>query len=265
MAQVSNSRPRWKIRLETELEHRSEFADLSPDEWRAVLRRKRITSSNYDTVMSLDWPHFCSSATEACGGASGWCYTFQGNQSLTVHNRHVAMVDVLARNFPSLFGEIVCNEVDKAVRTGRLPYPNLRYSGSGEVVLAYLPALKAIMDGGVHLWGFSRNLSLANALRDAGASVIVSCDHTSDKDFIQRARSDGFDLAYSSESVADLPPDGTLVTFPVHKIGRVHEVTDSPTVCPKVLEDFLYDERHPATCQERCRLCHKLGEDLSNT
>ena len=252
-------RPRWKIRLEKELSYRDEFKDLSERDWRKVLKTARITSSNHDTVLALDWPHFCSAATEACGGPKGWCYTFQGNQALPAHNRHVAMVDVLARSFPDLFGEIVASEVNKAVDRGLLRYANLRYSGSGEVVCDYLPALRSVIKRGVHLWGFSRDLGVATELREAGAAVIISCDKTSSKEFINESVLNKFDLAYSSDGVDDIPPPEALVTFPVHRVGKVHEIVDSASVFPKVLQEILYDERSAATCQIQCNRCHKEG------
>ena len=101
----SEPKPRWQQRLGKELAFRSEFENLNEQAWRSLLKNRRVTSSNYDTVLSLDWPHFCANATLACGGPNGWCYTFQGNQAGKLHNRHAAMVDVLARSFPDVFGE----------------------------------------------------------------------------------------------------------------------------------------------------------------
>lgn len=249
-------KPRWQLRLAKELAFRSDFGNLEEKAWRSLLRGRRVTSSNYDTVLSLDWPHFCSYATAACGGADGWCYTFQGNQAGKLHNRHAAMVDVLARNFPVVFGEHVAAEVYAALGERKIPYPNLRYSGSGEVVEAYVPALREIHSRGVLLWGFTRNLQVAQELRSIGARVIVSCDKTSPVGFVAKAKEMNFPLAYSSDGVSDPPPPGTLVTFPVHRIGRVREVVDSPTVCPKVLADFLDDCRPEGSCQLICHRCH---------
>ena len=88
-----------------------------------------------------------------------------------------------------------------------MPYRNLRYSGSGEVVAAYLPALRRVQDRGVLLWGFTRNLQLAIELRKLGASVIISCDKTSPPGFIEQAKERRFSLAYSSSGVGDdVPP-----------------------------------------------------------
>jgi hypothetical protein len=137
-----------------------------------------------------------------------------------------------------------------------MPYANIRYSGSGEVVEAYLPALRGIHSRGVRLWGFTRSLRLAQQLRELGAGVIVSCDGTSPAGFAERATAEGFPLAYSSRGVGDSPPAGTLVTFPIHRVGRVREVVDSPSVCPKVLADFLEDRRPEASCQLICQRCH---------
>lgn len=248
--------PRWRQRLEKELAFRPEFDDLDETAWRALLKKRRVASSNNDTVLSLDWPHFCAHSTPACGGPQGWCYTFQGNQAGKLHNRHAAMVDVLARNFPVIFAEQVTAEVNAAVQAGLMPYPNLRYSGSGEVVEAYVPALRGVCERGVRLWGFTRNLRLARQLRDMGAGVIVSCDKSSTPGFVEEASADGFPLGYSSNGVHDLPPKGTVVTFPVHRVGRVREVVDSPSVCPKVLADFLDDCRPKASCQLICHRCH---------
>lgn len=254
---ISEPKPRWRLRLDKELVFRGDFEDLDEKGWRNLLKIRRVTSSNYDTVLSLDWPHFCANATYACGGPNGWCYTFQGNQAGKLHNRHAAMVDVLARNFPDIFGEHVAAEVQVIVDEGKIPYPNLRYSGSGEVIEAYLPALRQVQTRGVLLWGFTRNVPLAQELRKLGASVIVSCDKTTPSGFIEQAKELGFPLAYSSSGVDDLPPFGTLVTFPVHRIGRVREVVDSSTVCPKVLADFLDDCRPKGSCQLMCHRCHQ--------
>jgi hypothetical protein len=169
------------------------------------------------------------------------------------------MVDVLATKHPKLFGETVAREVGRAVDDGRMVYPNIRFAGSGEVIDAYLPALGEVLSKGIHLWGFSRNIRLAKRLRDMGAAVIISCDHTSPPGFIEEARNADFHLAYSSLGVTDSPPEGTIVTFPVHRIGRVREVVDTPTLCPKVLSDFFDDSRPAGSCQDLCRRCHLGG------
>jgi hypothetical protein len=251
--------PRWSRRLEKELAFRPEFSHLDEQAWRQLLKNRRVASTNHDTVLSLDWPHFCHHATAACGGIDGWCYTFQGNQAGRLHNRHAAMVDVLARQWPQLFAEVVTAEVFEAVKNGMLPYPNLRYSGSGELVEAYLPALRDLQSRGVHLWGFTRSLDIARALRSFGAGVIVSCDRTSPTDFASVAHSEGFAIGYTSADVNDVPPKGTVVTFPIHRVGRVREVVASDTICPKVVADFLHDSRPKGSCQLVCRRCHKPG------
>lgn len=247
---------RWRLRLDKELAFRSEFESLDEPSWRKLLKTRRVSSSNHDTVLALDWPHFCANATASCGGPNGWCYTFQGNQAGKLHNRHAAMVDVLARRYPSIFAEKVKEEVLEAVASGFMDYPNLRYSGSGEVVEAYFPALKIIQESGVHLWGFTRSLRLAKKLRAIGAGVIISCDKTSPEGFIESSVKAGFVLGYTSDGVCDTPPKQAIVTFPVHRVGRVREVVDAPSVCPKVLADFLHDSRPKGSCQMICKRCH---------
>lgn len=252
---------RWRKRLEKELVFREEFEQLDFDGWKALLATRSVTSKNHDTVLSLDWPHYCGFATMACGGPQGWCYTFQGNQASKLHNRHAAMVDVLASKEPLLFAEAVEAEVTAAVRSGQLPYPNLRFSGSGEVIEPYIPALQEVALRGIRLWGFTRNLRLAKRIREIGAYVIFSCDNTTLPETIAHARGEGFPLAYSSSGVEDLPPGGTLVTFPVHRIGRVLEVVNTATLCPKVLSDFFDDCRPEGACQLFCQRCHLKGAE----
>jgi hypothetical protein len=250
---------RWRMRLDKELSFRKEFEGLDTGAWRALLATRSVTSKNHDTVLSLDWPHYCVNATIACGGPEGWCYTFQGHQASKLHNRHAAMVDVLATREPVLFGEAVATEVRKLVENGSLPYPNIRFSGSGEVVDAYLPALQEIAKRDVRLWGFTRNLRLANRLREIGAFAIVSCDKTSPPGFVDQAKREALPLAYSSSGVEDEPPVGTLVTFPVHRVGRVREVVDTASLCPKVLADYFDDFRPEGYCQRFCQRCHLGG------
>lgn len=247
---------RWKKRLSKELSYTNEFMALSEEDWINLLKKRHVTSSNQDTVLALDWPHYCGNATKACGGSQGWCYTFQGNQATKVHDRHVAMVDVLARKHPHLFAQKVASEVHKSVESGEMKYPNIRYSGSGEFTEDHLPALQLLSLTGVHLWGFSRNIKLAAQLRKMNASVIISIDKTSPSSVVEEARANGFNLAYTSDGVYDQPPPGTIVTFPVHRIGRVHEVVDVVSLCPKVVMDFLDDSRPSGTCQLRCMKCH---------
>lgn len=248
--------PRWRNRLEKELIFCPEFESLDANGWEKLLRTRSVTSQNHDTVLSLDWPHYCAHATEACGGPEGWCYTFQGRQAGRLHNRHAAMVDTLARREPALFARHVQAEVEKAVAKGDMSYPNLRVSGSGELIEAHVPALLEVARAGVWLWGFTRNLRVADRLRRHGISIIVSCDRSSSPQFLQKAREMGFPLGYSSAGVSDRPPEGTLVTFPVHRVGRVREVVDSPSLCPKVLADFFHDSRPEAYCQKGCSRCH---------
>jgi hypothetical protein len=95
-----------------------------------------------------------------------------------------------------------------------------------------------------------------------GASVIVSCDASSPDGFVEEASGSGFRLAYSSTGVADSPPADAFVTFPVHRVGRVHEVVDHPSICPKVMSEFLYDHREAGTCQHVCRRCHDAVDAL---
>lgn len=257
MTKTFSEIPRWSRRLEKELAFRPEFTDLDEQAWRRLLKKRRIASTNHDTVLSLDWPHFCHHATSACGGVNGWCYTFQGNQAGRLHNRHAAMVDVLARQWPRLFAEVVADEVAVAVKNGQLPYPNIRYSGSGELVDAYLPALSALQGRGVHLWGFTRSLDIARSLRSFGAGVIISCDRTSPPELASVALREGFAIGYTSADVDDMPPKGSVVTFPIHRVGRVREVVASDTTCPKVVADFLHDSRPKGSCQWVCRRCHQ--------
>ena len=247
---------RWRKRLDKELAHRQEFESLSTQGWENLVRGRSVTSRNHDTVLSLDWPHFCAHATEACGGPDGWCYTFQGKQAGRLHNRHAAMVDLLARREPVLFARTVHREVQKAAARGEIAYPNLRVSGSGEMVGAHIPALLEVARLGVWLWGFTRNLRVAAQLRDQGVAIIYSCDRTTSAQAVSEARTMGVPLGYSSAGVTDHPPDGTLVTFPVHRVGRVREVVDTPSLCPKVLSDFFDDARPEAYCQRICGRCH---------
>lgn len=248
--------PRWKSRLAKELSFSAEFDALDAEGWVALLRDRSITSSNHDTVLSLDWPHYCAHSTPACGGPQGWCYTFQGNQASAAHNRHAAMIDRLAVRHPLLFARAVHREVAAAVERGDLSYPNLRLAGSGETIRAYIPALWEIVRLGVKLWGFTRDLDLGKQLREVGVAIIASCDRSSPPGFVERAQAAEIPIAYTSVGVEDLPPTGTLVTFPLHRVGRVREVVDVPSLCPKVLADFLHDSRPGGFCQRFCQRCH---------
>ena len=251
-----NQNLRWKKRLALEMNYTNEFKNLTFDNLEKLLRKRKITSINYDTVISLDWPHYCSHSTLGCGGQNGWRYTFQGNQANAAHNRHAAMVDQLAKKHPALFVHKVKNEVKKAVESGSIPYANLRLAGSGETIEAYLTPLKELVEQGINLWGFTRNLHLAKKLHDIGVSIIISCDKTSPNGFIEKTIKSKFPIAYTSIDVNDQPPPGTLVTFPIHRVGKVREVVDSKTICPKVLSDFLDDSRPPSFCQNNCHKCH---------
>jgi hypothetical protein len=251
-----SSTPKWRRKLERELGERARFDGLSVEEWRCLLEGRSVTSSNHDTVLSLDWPHYCAGASEACGGPRGWCYTFTGLLAGKHHISKVAMVDALASLHPALFAEQVVLEVERAVRSGALPYANLRYSGSGELNPGHVRALALVAARGVRLWGFTRNLAVASALRAASIAVIVSYDRSTPSRQLAAARLEGFPLAYSSGGVDDHPPYPSLVVFPLHRSGRVPEVADVLGLCPKVVHEYLHQERPPATCQVECQRCH---------
>lgn len=249
--------PKWRRMLDRELAQRSNFERLSVDEWRRLLRARSVTSTNHDTVLSLDWPHYCVAASVACGGASGYCYTFTGLLAGNGHIRKVAMVDVLAMRFPELFAETVIAEVDRAVGAGALPYRNLRYSGSGELTIKHINALALVAEGGVHLWGFTKSIEVAKALHEAGIAVIVSYDRSTPRPLIASANKEGLPLAYSSDGVEDIPPSESVVVFPIHRSGRIQEVADVPRLCPKVVHEYLNQERPAGTCQTVCQRCHR--------
>jgi hypothetical protein len=248
--------PKWRTRLAKERQYLPSFEGLTATEWRKLVHSQSLLSTNHDTVVALDWPHYCTNATTACGGSNGYCYTFQGHQASSNHDRHVARVDALAREHPALFGELVYDEVTKLVAKGLLPYPNLRYSGSGEFTRAHLEGIFSVHERGVQLWGFTRNVDMAVQLKEGGIGVLLSCDRTTSPEIIDLARAQGVGLAYVSANVTDVPPLGTVVTFPIHRGGRVREVVDSDTLCPKVLDDFFLDQRPKGSCQFRCTRCH---------
>jgi hypothetical protein len=252
----AHSTPKWVAMLRRENKERAGFEQLSLEEWRELLTTRNVTSTNHDTVLSIDWPHYCRSASKSCGGSNGWCYTFFGPQASLAHIRKVAMVDVLATTFPEYFAEAVVREVNVAVSGGRLSYPNIRYSGSGEVTTAHVTALSIIQRSGVALWGFTRDVSVAVALREAGIAVIYSYDHSTNRDELHRATSERLRLAYTSRGVDDPPPIESFVVFPLHRSGRVNEVVDSPGLCPKVVIEYLRQERPQGTCQSVCMRCH---------
>lgn len=248
---------KWRLRLNEELSFGTSFENWSSTKWEEYLTKRRVLSDNYDTVVSLDWPHFCSGATEGCGGDHGWCYTL-GGQLGGSSNRssRAAVTDRLARDHPRLFSEIVRVEVDQLVKNGRLPYANVRFSGSGEVHNAHLPALIALAERGVHLWGFSRNLRVAAHLLEAEIAVLFSCDYTTPEQTILKALKLGLKLAYTSTGVDDRPAYDAFVIFPLHRSGRVREVVNSSEVCPKVLEEYLEGRRKRGACQFICKRCH---------
>lgn len=256
---TKNIEPKWKLRLKKELICKQYFKNFNYEDWLIYLKGKKVTSSNYDTILALDWPHYCSHSTEGCGGKNGWCYTFQGNQVGKHHDKHVAMVDSLARDQPELFGDVVYSEIMDFVKKNKIPYPNLRYSGSGEVIPAYLNALHELVKRGVKLWGFSRDVKLALKMRKLGISVIISCDRTSSKELFKDAKNNDLPMAYTSMGVDDYPPKKAFVTFPVHRIGKVKEVVNTDSICPKVLSDFLEDSRPRGSCQLICRKCHSAN------
>lgn len=248
--------PKWQARLQKELRYERDFRGLTIGEWRLILRKQRILSSNHDTIVSLDFAHFCDAATAACGGVRGWCYTFQGHQASEAHHRRAMMISILAEDFPDLLAERVASEVDQLVQKKVISYPNLRYSGSGEMRLIHVPALRSLVRLGIHVWGFTRNIKVANSISEAGGSVLISCDYTSSPALLRAAEVQGYGLAYTSRQVEDVPPDGTVVCFPLHRGGRVREVVASGANCPKVVEEFLDGRRREGWCQTGCVRCH---------
>jgi len=250
--------PRWKRRLAVELAAQRPMLDFSDAELLARLGRSGVLSANHDTVVSLDWPHYCSYATAACGGIRGWCYTLAGHHVSESHARKVALNDLAAKRLPAEFAAQVAREVGTRVERGELPYANIRFSGSGEAKLHHVDALAGIVARGIRVWGFTKNPALAAALRERGVAAIVSCDYSTRRAHLDTALKHSIPLAYSSRGVDDSPPIPVLVTFPVHASGRVTEAIDHPTLCPKVVDEFLTSTRQRGWCQERCRRCHLL-------
>jgi hypothetical protein len=249
---------KWQIRLEEELSLRLPFDGLNLSQWRQHLKHTKLLSDNYDTVVSLDWPHYCGGATVGCGGKNGWCYTLGGQLGGSANrSKRSAMTDSLARNYPSLFAEIASAEIEKLVADGEIPYPNLRFSGSGELHYSHLPAIFQLKELGITLWGFSKNLKVAIELRRNDISVLFSCDITTPIEQILDAKNNGLQLAYTSTGVRDTPPDGTFVTFPLHRSGKVREIVLSESVCPKVIQEYTDGRRSRASCQLRCTRCHQ--------
>lgn len=254
---VELQEPRWIRRLRQERALSSRFEKFTESDWRSFSKNSRLLNENYDTVVSLDWPHYCGSATTGCGGVNGWCYTLTGQIAASRERALRAGInDVLATRFPILFAEIIDIELTKLTMRGSLPDRNLRYSGSGELLSRHVPALKAISDLGVRLWGFSKNISVASELKKLGISVLFSCDATTQPEQLKLAAENGLRLAYTSTSISDWPPNGTFVTFPVHRSGKVREVVDVPSICPKVLDEFQSGKRRAGWCQHRCHRCH---------
>jgi len=247
---------KWRVRLEKELDAQDLFKKLSDDALISKMNASRITSANHDTVISLDFPHYCVGATDGCGGENGWCYTFQGALASQAHHEKVAFNDILAKKFPDALSAKVVKEVNRATEKGEIPYSNLRFCGSGEASKHHVVVLGLIKSAGVSVWGFSRNLVVANMLRDVGVHVQISCDKTSSKKFIESAVLGGFPLAYTSTTFDDKPPYGTNVVFPLHRSGRVSEVVDAAGLCPKVVEEFFSQQRRPRYCQDLCTRCH---------
>ena len=252
----TTAQPKWKQRLAVEKEYVRELEALERPSLLELAAGFDPLSANHDTSISLDWPHYCVYATEACGGPRGWCYTFAGFHVTRAQARKVAMNDVLSRRAPEFFSHLVVSKVGEHVQARRLPYPNIRYSGSGELTSAHLPALREIAARGVRPWGFTKNPQVAIELHGAGISVLFSVDHTTAESHLRDVKASGVRIAYSSRSVEDVPPTGTLVTFPVHVSGRVAEVVDDSSLCPKVVEEFMHGTRTPEWCQLRCHRCH---------
>lgn len=250
--------PKWVRMLKRELRERACYEGMSFSEWNLLLQKRNVTSLNHDTVLSLDWPHYCTESSEACGGPNGWCYTFLGPQASRYHIRKVAMVDVLAVEFPELFAENVVDEVLRAMKKGLILDPNIRYSGSGELRQEHVRALSLVREKGLSLWGFTRNITIAEALRRSDIAVIYSYDKYTPSNKVMDARNKGFRLAYTSLGVDDFPPVPSFVVFPLHRSGNVPEVVDAVNLCPKVVNEYFCHKRSVGTCQTLCKRCHEL-------
>lgn len=257
LKEVPLAKPKWQKLLRKELEHSRSYEGLSRDALIGLLKKNGVLSDNYDTVVSLDFPHYCIGATDGCGGESGWCYTFQGFQSLTAHSSKVGLVDFCIRNYPEIVVSKIVEEVNGLVRKGLLPYPNLRFSGSGEVAAMHIDALKEISNHGINLWGFSRNIRVASILKSAGIKVIFSCDNTTSQEMVQQALESGLSIAYTSCDVTDAPAYEVEVVFPLHRGGKVKQVVNHPMNCPKVISEYFSHSREPASCQLICTRCHE--------
>jgi hypothetical protein len=248
---------KWQRLLKKEIAHSKSLAQLSRDEVFKRVKKQGILSANSDTVASLDFPHYCIGATEGCGGAKGWCYTFQGFQSLSAHSSKVGLVDYCIRTYPEMVVNLIVKEIQALVNKGQLPYPNLRFSGSGEVAAIHIGLLTEIKRRGIQLWGFSRNIKVATELKSAGIHVIFSCDQTTPTHLVDQAIGLQVPLAYTSCNVKDLPSYEVAVVFPLHRGGRVRQVADHMMNCPKVIEEYFDHSRTQASCQNVCRRCHE--------
>lgn len=250
---------KWKMRLQRELRFHKEFKSVSFDEMIERISKTRFLSDNYDTVCSLDLPHYCSGATSSCGGEEGWCYTFQGFQSLESHLKKTSFLDFCIKyHLDSVLSKIL-DEIKVLVDKKLIPYPNLRYSGSGELAAHHIPLLRKLADNGVLVWGFTKNIDIAIELHNIGISVIFSHDKSSDLKKVNRAHLEGIPLAYTSEGVNDSPIFHTAVVFPLHRGGKVKEIVEHESLCPKVVDEFLGEKRKASSCQNYCTRCHKLG------
>jgi hypothetical protein len=247
---------KWKVKLDIEMKLKKKFESLSISDLSKKIELKKILSDNHDTVVSLDFPHYCYYSTESCGGKNGWCYTFQGYQSMNNHYSKVALIDIASEKIPKLLAKKISSEVNTVFKNNKIPYPNIRYCGSGEISKKHLKLLNYIKDEGIHLWGFTRNIELGKILKNEDISVIISIDKTSDKKVYTNASDNGLKIAYTSDSIDDVPPKGCHVVFPVHRLGKVKEVGDFESLCPKVVSEFFTGCRKNGTCQNECKKCH---------
>jgi hypothetical protein len=257
---LKKKQPKWRKRLKLEQSYIKHFEEFSEEDLIDKANSTSFLSSNHDTVVSLDWPHFCYFATEACGGVSGWCYTLTGINMTDSQAKKSALTDVVARRYPNIFAERVESELRLHIKRKTIKYLNLRYSGAGELHPDHLNAILAIKTKGINLWGFTKNPKLALILIENNISVLYSCDLTTSRNQIEWARNNNIPLAYSSDGIHDIPPENTFVTFPIHVSGRVSELVDHNTLCPKVVEEFLNGDRTPAWCQQRCKRCHNATQ-----
>jgi hypothetical protein len=248
---------RWKRQFNKEKPFIKKFESEHESLRHLFLNGKKILSDNFDTVVSLDFPHYCNSATLGCGGGEGWCYTLVGHQVSAAHAEKVAATDVFCRKYPQEFAQLVAAEVHDAVRRGKLPYPNLRISGSGEISPSHITGLLQIIQENVHIWGFSKNIDLIEILNSQGAHFLFSMDSTTPEIVVAKASSAKVGIAYTSTSVTDHPTLSPKVVFPLHKVGRVGEVVDHAALCPKVIDEYLNGQRMPASCQSTCNRCHE--------